>query len=338
LEDDSAMVTGEGRSASDPASQSAARRRTRWAWARFAVGLVVVVGLLGLAADYLTASPRLCASCHEITARAASWDHSPHAGVPCVSCHQTPRPWYALPVRLFDRGALIGRDVAKHLAGGYRDPVDSRISGRTMPDAVCLQCHDANRKATSGFRIIIDHVAHAKRNGSCVSCHVRTAHPVDTRGAALSLMSACFACHGSLGQPKASARCGVCHPSGYQLIPASHKASAWKQGHGKVALADLKQCEMCHVKTMCDSCHGIEMPHPMGWAASGHGASAQRDRTLCAACHGGANNMCTMCHHESFQPAKGTWTQQHSADAEKRGVSFCLGCHSPLDCVRCHKK
>jgi len=338
LDDEKVTVVGETSPTSTSVATGDGRRRALWAWARFVVGIVVAAVLLGAATDYLTASPRICTSCHEMDRRAAAWDGSPHAGVPCVSCHQTPRPWWALPQRLFDRGALIGRDLAKHIAGGYPDPVDSRISGSPMPDAVCLQCHDPNRKATSGFRIIIDHVAHAKRNGSCVSCHVRTAHPVGTRGAALSLMSACFTCHGSLRTPKASARCGVCHPSGYQLTPASHKAAAWKRGHGKVALADLKQCEMCHVKTMCDTCHGIEMPHPMGWAATGHGSVAQRDRALCARCHGGATNMCTMCHHESFQPAKGTWTQQHSADAEKRGVSFCLGCHSPLDCVRCHKK
>jgi hypothetical protein len=305
-----------------------------------AVVLALVAG--GAAVDAVTASPTLCTSCHEMTKRAASWSGSPHGGIACVRCHQTPRPWYAVPVRLVDRAGLLGRDIAKHVAGGYRDPVDGRITGTPpMPDAVCLQCHDPNRKATSGFRIVIDHVAHAKRNGSCVSCHVRTAHPVDSRGAALSLMGTCFTCHGSAKGAKAPGRCGLCHPSDYALLPASHTATDWAaKRHGGVATADLRQCEMCHEKRKCDACHGVEMPHPMGWAKGrpGHGDVASRDRALCARCHGGRPDMCTMCHHDAYAPAQGTWEDQHAKDAEKRGAAFCIDCHSALDCVRCHTK
>ncbi|HEX9092748.1 MAG TPA: cytochrome c3 family protein, partial [Coriobacteriia bacterium] len=225
---------------------------------------IVGVAILGLALDVATASPRLCGVCHEMATRAGSWSESPHGGIVCVTCHQTPRPWYAVPVRLADRARLLVRDVSKHLAGGYRDPVDGRVSGAAaMPDDVCLQCHDPNRKATSGFRILIDHAAHATRNKSCVSCHVRTAHPVETRGAALSLMGACFTCHGTATTAKASGRCGLCHPSDYKLVPASHTPASWKlKTHGGVARSDLKQCEMCHEKSACDGCHGLEMPHP----------------------------------------------------------------------------
>ena len=274
--------------------------------------------------------------------RVADWSTSPHGGVACVTCHQTPRAWYALPPRLADRTRLLARDVTKHVAGGYPDPVDQRtLSAAPMPDDVCLQCHDPNRKATSGFRILIDHAAHAKRNGSCVSCHVRTAHPVETRGAALSLMSACFTCHGTARTAKAPGRCGLCHPTGYELLPSSHKVTAWKQRtHGGVARADLRQCEMCHDKKTCDSCHGLEMPHPMGWAKGrpGHGDVAARDRAICSRCHTGQPDMCTMCHHDAYVPGKGTWAKQHSADAEKRRVGFCMNCHSVTDCVRCHMK
>lgn len=323
----------------DLARDDARSPRRPGAWAAVVAGVVIGVLALGIAVDLGTASPSLCASCHEMAKRVASWSRSPHVGIACVTCHQTSRPWYALPWRLADRTRLLGRDVARHVAGGYRDPVDGRISGTApMPDAACLQCHDPNRKATSGFRILIDHAAHAKRNGSCVSCHVRTAHPVETRGAALSLMAACFTCHGTARTAKAPGRCDLCHPSGYVLVPASHKAADWKRTHGGVALSDLKQCEMCHVKSTCDSCHGLDMPHPMGWAKGkpGHGDVAERDRALCGRCHGGRPDICTMCHHDAYDPAKGTWAKQHSAEAERRGADFCIDCHSALDCVRCH--
>ena len=338
MENERPTITDEQPPPTPATGPSGGRLRRRAALARVLIA-VVTVAVLAIAADLATTSPRLCMSCHEIAKRAGSWSRSAHVGVACVSCHQTPRPWYALPPRLVDRVRLFGGDIARHVAGGYQDPVDFRVTGAPpMSDAVCLQCHDPNRKATSGFRIIIDHPAHAKRNGSCVSCHIRTAHPLDDRSAALSLMSACFTCHGTAKTAKAPGRCDLCHPAGYVLRPASHKAADWWGRHGKVARSDVKQCELCHTKSTCDGCHGIEMPHPMGWAQKGHAAEARRDRWNCMRCHTGPPDWCTMCHHEPYRSTKGTWVQQHASVAEKRGISFCLGCHSEIECVRCHRK
>ena len=324
-----------------PVRHGHARPSSRpWRQGALAIAFMLLVLAAAVLTDVVTASPRLCSSCHEIQVRARSWERSPHAGVQCVSCHQAPRAWYDLPGRLVDRVRLLGGDIVKHTAGRYRDPIDYRIAGAApMPDAVCLQCHTVDRKATSGFRIIIDHPAHAKRNGSCVSCHIRTAHPIANRSVALSLMTTCFNCHGTAKTAKAPGRCSLCHPSGYVLRPASHKKAPWPAPHGKLAIADLKQCEMCHTKSTCDGCHGIEMPHPMGWAQTAHGVAAKvRGRGTCTPCHQGAPDMCTMCHHESYKPGEGPWVQQHAKDAERRGIPYCLKCHSQLECVRCHEK
>jgi nitrate/TMAO reductase-like tetraheme cytochrome c subunit len=309
-------------------------------WVIVAVAVVLGVIALAVAIDLATASPRLCGSCHEMAPRTEAWTRSAHAEVACVKCHQKPTKWYAVPQRLVGRGQLLARDVAAHVSGDYADPVDQRVPGNApVQDEVCLQCHDVNRKATSGFRITLDHAKHAKLNGSCVSCHVRTAHPIETRGNAISLMSQCFTCHGTPEKPKASAECGVCHPADYELLPKSHTAPTWKKReHGKVAKADPKQCEMCHTKAFCNDCHGVQMPHPKGWAkgATGHAATAQLNRATCARCHGERLDMCTMCHHKAYDPSKGTWLKQHFIDADQRGVAQCLDCHSPLFCVRCH--
>lgn len=334
-----AAVTGP---ATDVHSGGWLSRRARAAIA--AVGVVFAVLLLGVLVDYVTASPALCTACHEMGVRADSWKASAHGSVACVRCHQPARAWYDVPERLVDRGKLLSRDVAAHLSGDYRDPVDFRISGAaTVPDAVCLQCHDPNRKATSGLRILIDHVEHAKRNGSCVSCHVRTAHPIETRGTALSLMSQCFTCHGQAAKPKASAECLLCHPEGYELLPQSHRAQAvagkpvaWKDRHGAVAKQDIKQCEMCHSKKLCDDCHGIEMPHPMGWGKTAHGAAAKAAPESCSTCHGAEPNFCQMCHHEDYRPNEGPWMDQHPKEVMKRGTAYCMTCHSDVACTRCH--
>jgi len=303
--------------------------------------LAVAVGLLTFAvvADVVTASPELCSSCHEMDQRVAEWSESAHAGVACVDCHVEPYEWYARPQALAARARLLGRDAVKHATGDYQDPVGAHDSSSTpVPDEACLQCHDPNREATSGFRILIDHAEHAERNGSCVSCHVDTAHPEPERGRPLSLMAQCFTCHGTVENPQASAECGVCHPGGYELRPASHEDVKWKRAHGRVASADAEQCELCHDKPFCTGCHGLEMPHPEGWerGRTGHAVVAQDNRAICATCHDEKPDLCSMCHHKAYDPAKGDWVKQHFLEVRNRGAAFCFGCHAPVFCVECH--
>jgi len=303
---------------------------------------IVIVGVLavGLALDMASRSPALCLSCHEMELRGHEWEQSAHNMVVCVDCHTEPRPWYATPLRLVERGGLIVRDVSSHLAGGYDTSIDRSSAAKSpITDEVCLQCHDPNRKATSGYRILIDHVEHAKTNGSCVSCHVRTAHPVETRGQALTFMGQCFTCHGTPEQPDASAECGVCHPDDYELVPATHEDSKWATKHGDTAVSDFGLCDMCHDQPFCTDCHGVAMPHPDGWAegATGHAIVAKTDRAVCEKCHGASLDMCTMCHHKGYEPRKGPWVKQHFEQVRERGAAYCMeSCHSPVYCIRCH--
>lgn len=308
---------------------------------RTAIVLAVTGGLLGVLVllDVGTASPRVCSSCHEIQSRAHSWSRSSHETVACVKCHTPVRAWYAMPLRVGDRIGLLTRDVVAHRRGGYPSQIETRTPGTPpISDAVCLQCHDPNRKATSGFRIKIDHAEHAKRNGSCVSCHVRTAHPIPERSRAMSLMTQCFTCHGLQPSAKAPGTCATCHPAGYALKPVSHTAGKWSTGHGKVAKADPAQCTMCHQKTLCTNCHGLEMPHPAGWerGRTGHGRVAALDRSLCKRCHSGGPDMCTMCHHKGYSPDAGPWVKQHFKRVRAEGLGECVKCHSPVFCIGCH--
>jgi len=333
----------EATEALDDAVAGTATARPRRRDPRMIVAAVaaVVIGALGVAvsADVLTASPQVCAACHEMGPRVASWEESAHSVVPCVQCHQTPREWYELPQRLADRGWLLGRDIVRHVAGGFQDPVEERLPGTPpMADAVCLQCHSPDRTATSGYRILIDHPEHARRNGSCVSCHVRTAHPVPTRGGTLTLMAQCFTCHGEPGQPDASAECGVCHPADYDLYPSSHAEPTWMPDHGAVSASDPRLCEMCHTEDYCLACHGLPMPHPEGWVDSidGHSAVARDRRETCARCHDDQPDMCASCHHIAYDERRGTWLDQHALDVNDRGAAVCFECHAPSACVECH--
>jgi hypothetical protein len=324
----------------ESAPVGAAKGRTGRTWARV-VGVVALVLVVAVVAfDLVTASPRLCSSCHEMRPRVASWRQSAHVGVTCWECHQTPRPWYAYPLTLADRTRILARDVRAHSSWDTTAAVDGPVAGvPPVGDEVCLQCHEPNRKATSGFRIKINHVEHAKRNGSCVSCHVRTAHPLESRGTPLTLMSQCFTCHGTPEKPEASAACILCHPAGYELEPQSHKAQAWlPERHGPTARSDRSQCEMCHEQKFCDDCHGLEMPHPDEWAQgeSGHASVAESNRTVCARCHTEKPDLCSMCHHKAYDPRRGTWVQQHYIEVQTGGAAYCLECHAPSYCVNCH--
>jgi hypothetical protein len=182
----------------------------------------------------------------------------------------------------------------------------------------------------------IKHADHARRNDSCVSCHRYTAHPVAGTDRDTEFMKQCFTCHSITKGAKAPGACPVCHLKGVDLHPDSHKSGDWLTRHGKVAIADRKQCAMCHDASFCRGCHGVVMPHPAGWAKS-HGVIAKQDLTVCAKCHKGSTNLCTMCHHRGFDDKKGPWVRQHSVMAADTGSAFCFTCHDAVFCSKCHK-
>ncbi|HET6498086.1 MAG TPA: NapC/NirT family cytochrome c [Coriobacteriia bacterium] len=309
---------------------------------RLGLALVIVAGVVVLFtfAGFASSSPALCGSCHEMAPSHESWSRSAHTSVNCVGCHETPRAWYGLPLRAAERARLYARDTWRHLSGRLGEPADPSAIGRTspMPDEVCLQCHTADRRATSGFRILIDHVEHAERTGSCVACHVYTAHPDAELGRPLSLMMRCYDCHGTAEHPQASAECGVCHPPDFDLRPPTHLAEPWARDHGFAALRNRDVCALCHVQESCDGCHGVEMPHPEEWERGprGHGEAVAAGRGVCYRCHTEEPDSCAACHHEGYDPALGTWLEQHYGEARRTGAAACLDCHEPLFCARCH--
>lgn len=310
--------------------------RAAWITAAVLVGILA----LGYGAALVTASPKLCASCHEMRPKVDTWQTSAHNQAGCPSCHEDPRPWYGFPATLAGRATTLARDVRAHFSGEATiSPTPSADATASVPDYRCYGCHDPAREVTMRYGTLIDHEEHAQRNRSCLSCHLWTAHPDPEAEKPLLLMKQCFTCHGRSGAAEAPGTCDVCHPPSFEKRPVSHAASSWKEAdHGASAKSDRRQCVMCHEEDYCRDCHGLDMPHPAKWeeGKTGHGVLGQKEPRVCDTCHPASPDFCSMCHHQGYEPLKGPWIEQHPLLVEKRGAAFCMDCHDPRHCVDCH--
>jgi hypothetical protein len=233
------------------------------------------------------------------------------------------------------------RDLRAHFSGNASAiPVASLNTTPTITDATCLQCHDPSRVVTTRSDLVIQHAKHAARNKSCISCHLWTAHPVPETERPLLLMARCFTCHGREPGAKAPGTCETCHSKAFNGRPESHKSGDWRTAHGKAALTAKQPCTMCHEKSFCKNCHGLDMPHPADWVKGnpGHSTFGAQNRQVCAQCHTAKPDLCSMCHHQDQQSSRGPWIVQHPAMVAKRGAAFCMNCHQDLFCYDCHSK
>jgi nitrate/TMAO reductase-like tetraheme cytochrome c subunit len=300
--------------------------------------IVVVIGLIA-GSNYLTSSPKVCASCHEMVPSVATWTTSAHAPVGCWTCHQESRPWYQYPQTLAERVSRLNRDWQVHRSNDASGIAESLLGMKpNVPDDRCLACHDLSRSITLRFGTLIQHEKHAERNRSCISCHFDTAHPAPGIERPILLMQRCFDCHGRTPGAKAPGRCSECHPKTFSLRPESHRAATWQRQHGKASLSHTQPCAMCHETTFCTNCHGTEMPHPDTWVRGnpGHATIGAANRQMCAKCHTDKPDLCSMCHHKGLASAQGSWLKQHPSMVEKKGTSFCMDCHVPVFCYNCH--
>ncbi|MBI5231454.1 MAG: NapC/NirT family cytochrome c [Coriobacteriales bacterium] len=298
-----------------------------------ALAILASIAIVAAGLVHLAASPTVCGSCHEMRPSVASWSVSPHARVACPACHETPRPLYQFPEVLVERSTRLRVDIVRHVGAE-----GANVAEADIPDSRCVRCHAPSRMISIRYGTRIDHWKHAKRNGSCLSCHADVAHPASAEGRRLRLMQRCFTCHSRAKDAKAPGTCDVCHPKSFALRPDSHDPSSWRSRHGASARTDRKHCQMCHDESYCRDCHGLAMPHPKGWAAgtgaSGHGAF-RGVRRVCVRCHT-QRDMCGACHHKRYKAGGSRWVDQHPAGVKQRGAASCMECHQPMFCPECH--
>lgn len=211
----------------------------------------------------------------------------------------------------------------------------------------CGDCHDdldASLKADPNPLLRFRHGAHFRTGISdCAQCHVANTHTPDkTR---LPEMVTCAKCHEKDGGKAARApgTCTTCHPPSVDEAPPSHTLEAWAPAaHAERArISGAFDCAQCHSETTCQSCHGLQMPHPQAYGRQPHVQQYFDDPQLCARCHEPTTatqqgrDSCDTCHHPQG-PQNQSWVQAHPDVITARGAASCFQCHAQETCASCH--
>ncbi|GAB4263013.1 MAG: hypothetical protein Kow00122_19220 [Thermoleophilia bacterium] len=182
-----------------------------------------------------------------------------------------------------------------------------RLSPPAGPFAICRDCHaflDPPARKRPNLNAAFRHEKHLARGATCNACHVTPVHTeTSIRKPA---MAQCFTCHGAEPGAAAPGDCGLCHPPGFRTLPASHVQAFYQGGHARVVKAQgTAECFTCHKgdeKSFCRACHGLDLPHPPGWAKAESGGPG---RHVQAAYDQGA--VCVRCHQNRGAPPAGCY-------------------------------
>lgn len=350
-------------------------------WTGVAVLLLAVVAVVALGA---TSTRWFCAEvCHKVQDDTIfAYEASSHSQVSCMACHE-PVNANTL-VFVLAKMKAVG-ELYSTVTNKYELPLNAgsalSLNKDEMGSGQCVQCHSANRLVTPTKGVLIDHNAHAIEGITCTTCHNRVAH--DEKAAPPKLtspngkpnvahpdfmrMDACMRCHDVTGKKRAPGRCDLCHSSGFDLVPASHRENSWfPKGHAEAGLesrkasveasaeakvleeegvpaalaAPVEHCSSCHGSgDFCKNCHGLDMPHPKDFKAT-HGALGKASPRVCAHCHAtgsavGGTEFCNSCHHPQSQGGI-PWVKQHPQVVRSGDPGQCFACHSPSFCADCH--
>jgi len=292
---------------------------------RVAIGLALMVALLGVSGATVASSEVACSSCHAMNTYAESAADSQHASVGCRSCHGA-----GAEASLALTSDVITRMVPAWLGGA--DVVSG--PGTRVPGAACLECHaEVLGPVTETRGLRIDHAACVGETGACDQCHSASTHAQAVRYPRQAAMEECVLCHEQSGAPT---DCDLCHEGKLESERLAQgpwqvtHGPQWRQTHGA---GTLQACMTCHPDDYCVDCHGMELPHPVGFGLS-HGAAALPQRDACLGCHD-SEGFCAACHGMDMPHPDG-FLAEHPELTEPDSDASCLRCHRAADCEACH--
>lgn len=252
-------------------------------------------------------------------------DDSVHTSVSCYRCH-TDSVWSLTQqknneVTHMYPAALLGQGEVESPAS----PVTS---------APCRDCHSAifeNLTVKDGLSI--SHADCVRPGDSCSACHTAALHGNASRWIRQPVMEDCVACHVDEG---ASTDCDTCHEG--RLETERLAEGPWQVTHGRNwrethGAGTISACVTCHEPEYCADCHGVPLPHEVGFGDT-HGGDAIENREACESCHDPVA-FCNECHRVPM-PHPDTFLEEHPTIADGYEDESCLDCHVKRDCDNCH--
>lgn len=254
------------------------------------VMLIAVVCFISAVAMTVTSQPGFCNSCHIMNSYYASWEHSSHHEVSCLSCHLKPG------LGSYMQGKITGLAQAV-------DCMVGRIGTKaeaTVQDVSCLRsaCHNAEKLKGKEIEFGIVKFTHDGHIGetvdgiaiTCGTCHSHVGgedhFEVNTQ--------ACFACH-FLDDKKTEkdivqTECQGCHDVPDKVI----EHGKVKVNHSEFASYQTDCNDSCHKKLVnvesrvenesCYSCHEFSLEHETD-AEKLHEYHTHAEKVECSACH-----------------------------------------------------
>lgn len=273
------------------------------------IAAAVVLGAV-LFGYQATGTTDFCISaCHATDKTVALHGKDAHSAVDCVRCHEDPPPFGLAGSFVQRNGHLLERFLPQLQT--YAGPI---------PVERCTSCHE---NITTGGVLANDagvRMSHSQPLGagmSCDDCHVGTGHKANPRGVQ---MSVCMGCHDGVRAPS---RCPSCHTKDVGLLSKDSERM-----FVRARLPARVDCGACHAQALCDSCHGIRLPHSDRFTAWEHGAiSAFDKKTRCFECHTDATD-CRTCHREFDGASSQHGANWRSLHAEEPYATATCACHT----------
>jgi hypothetical protein len=300
----------------EPAPSKAAARHSP-----ILLGISVLLALVVLVGwgygDHRARQDATCRSCHVLEEVVDSWEAGSHPKVACIDCHSSAGILGFVETRVRGLANALGNLGGEVL---LRKPV-------TVDQGSCRSCHEkALSEVLTAGSLRVRHADFADRL-SCSQCHGSVGHDATgTQSRSISAMNSCAECHDGT---TASRECATCHVGDIAFVGSGPAEYA------SVELGSPATCDGCHSLEGCTECHGLEMPHPEGWAEpKAHARSGAFDTELCGRCH---DPGCQPCHRQIHTDHPADWKNLHkSADrntctqchnVEKVGTDMCRLCH-----------
>jgi hypothetical protein len=263
--------------------------------------------------------------------------HIEDAGASCSDCHES---------------ALTSEKSEDNLFPAEKSCFQCHNESETG----CNFCHTTEDSIKSAYRIQsskykFSHKLHLAHEQECLVCHESIKDKIKVEKKPVTEpVAICKKCHENVDYRENTAGCLLCHDKAMPFKPSDHNIH-WEKEHGIAYENNREQCNHCHQKLFCLSCHEGDnldhRAHPLNFR-NNHGIFAKGNKDNCMTCHQD-NRYCQDCHRIQLVKPKNHflsgWIRLNNggkhASSAMADFDKCLSCHDDMNsdiiCVYCHQ-